>query len=282
MPLCPGSSPGSSPSVTASGGDEEPSETETGSEGAPDGDGLLATTDDGGTREVAQGGAVAVLHDATAAAQTAAALAAGDDAPESAEHHSRGAVVTTAAVTVGWVGDSRAYWVPDAGTPGGPSCLTVDDTLAGQLDAAGVAIADDAPSAGALLRWLGADATDTEPHIADARAARPGRVLVCSDGLYRYVPGRSELAALTPAGTADRVASALVPFALDAGGHDNVTVVVLPVPSGSGAHARRRFEPRATPRRSDCVNPDQPTFRPRCSRTSTCPPDSRWSTRWSP
>ncbi len=226
------------PSVTVGGGAEEPSETETETEtetkraeGAPDGGGLLATTDDGGTREVTQGGAVAVLHDATAAAQTAAALAAGDDAnPNPPSSTFVAAVVTTAAITVGWVGDSRAYWVPDAGTPGGPSCLTVDDTLAGQLGAAGVAMAADAPNAGALIRWLGADAADTEPHTSTLVPPGPGRVIVCSDGLYRYVPQPEQLADATPAGSPIDVASALVRFALQAGGQDNVTVVVLPYP----------------------------------------------------
>ena len=190
-----------------------------------------ATTDDVGTHEVTHGGAVAVLHDATAAAQTAAALAAGEDAnPNPPSTTFVAAVVTAAAVTVGWVGDSRAYWVPDVGTPGGPSCLTVDDTLAGQLSAAGVAMASDAPNAGALIRWLGADATDTEPHTSTLAPPGPGRVIVCSDGLYRYVPQPDQLANATPAGTPIEVASALVRLALEAGGQDNVTVVVLPYP----------------------------------------------------
>ena len=225
----PGLVAGVEPAASAGGGDEDTSETEAAR--SPSGGGLLATTDDVGTREVTQGGAVAVLHDATAAAQTAAALAAGDEAnPNPPSTTLVAAVVTTAAITVGWVGDSRAYWVPDAGTPGGPSCLTVDDTLAGQLGAAGVAMAADAPNAGALIRWLGADATDTEPHTSTLVPPGPGRVIVCSDGLYRYVPQPDQLADATPAGTPIDVASALVRLALQAGGQDNVTVVVLPYP----------------------------------------------------
>jgi len=235
----PGLVAGVEPVVTADGGrpattvtevrDGESSETE--AEGTPDDGGPLATTDDAGTREVTEGGAVAVLHDATAAAQTAAASAAGDDAnPNPPSTTLVAAIVTTAAITVGWVGDSRAYWVPDAGTTGGPSCLTVDDTLAGQLGAAGVAMAADAPSAGALIRWLGADATDTEPHTSTLIPPGPGRVIVCSDGLYRYVPQPDQLADATPTDTPINVASALVRLALQAGGQDNVTVVVLPYP----------------------------------------------------
>lgn len=225
----PGLVAGVEPVASTGGGDGDTSETE--AVRSPSGSGLLATTDDVGTREVTQGGAVAVLHDATAAAQTAAALAAGDEAnPNPPSTTLVAAVVTTAAITVGWVGDSRAYWVPDAGTPGGPSCLTVDDTLAGQLGAAGVAMAADAPNAGALIRWLGADATDTEPHTSTLVPPGPGRVIVCSDGLYRYVPQPDQFADATPAGTPIDVASALVRLALQAGGQDNVTVVVLPYP----------------------------------------------------
>jgi serine/threonine protein phosphatase PrpC len=193
--------------------------------------GLLATTDDVGTHEVTHGGAAALLHDATAAAQAAAASVVGADGnPNPPSTTLVAAVVTAADITVGWVGDSRAYWLPDAGTPGGPSCLTVDDTFAGQLGAAGVAMATDAPNAGALIRWLGADATDTEPHISTLVPPGPGRVIVCSDGLYRYVPQPDQLANATPAGPAIEVASALVRLALEAGGQDNVTVVVLSYP----------------------------------------------------
>ena len=105
------------PVVSAEGGDGDTSDAE--AERAPEDGGLLATTDDVGTREVTEGGAVAVLHDATAAAQTAAASAAGDDMnPNPPSTTFVAAIVTAAAVTVGWVGDSRAYWVPDSGTPG--------------------------------------------------------------------------------------------------------------------------------------------------------------------
>jgi serine/threonine protein phosphatase PrpC len=155
------------------------------------------------------------------------------------------AVVTPEAITVGWVGDSRAYWIPDGHLAdpaalvldpvGGldvarPICMTVDDTLGGQLAAAGVDVSDGAPNMAALVRWLGADATDTSPHVRVFTPAGPGRVIVCSDGLYRYAPDAAALAALTPSGDPIEVARKLVQFALDAGGQDNVTVIVVPYP----------------------------------------------------
>jgi serine/threonine protein phosphatase PrpC len=196
--------------------------------------GELDADDDTGTREVARTGAIALLQSAATAAQTAAAAAAGGKSgPNPPSTTFVAAVVTATEVAVGWVGDSRVYWLPDPGTPGDPLCLTVDDTLAGQLGAAGVTVSADAPNASALLRWLGADATDTDPHVASHAPAGPGRVIVCSDGLYRYVPAPAQLAAATPDGRPIEVASALVRLALDAGGQDNVTVAVLPYPPKS-------------------------------------------------
>jgi len=190
--------------------------------------------DESGTREVTRTEAIELLEEAATVAQEAAARAAGGETgPNPPGSTFVAAVVTAAEVAVGWVGDSRAYWLPDPGTPGDAVCLTVDDTLAGQLRAAGVIVSPDAPNVAALLRWLGADATDTEPHVASHVPAGPGRVIVCSDGLYRYLPEPDDLASATPAGRPIDVASALVRLAVDAGGQDNVTVVVLPYPPKS-------------------------------------------------
>ena len=60
--------------------------------------------------------------------------------------------------------------------------------------------------------------------------AGPGRVLVCSDGLFRYRPEPDDLAAATPAGPALATAQSLVTLALEAGGEDNISVAVVPYP----------------------------------------------------
>jgi serine/threonine protein phosphatase PrpC len=165
------------------------------------------------------------------------------------------AVLTDTDITVGWVGDSRAYWL--AADPAGSTCLTVDDSLAGRLTeeladrsgeageagtpanagppgAAG-ALADAGPHALSLLRWLGADATDTEPRVVVFTPTAPGRLLVCSDGLHRYLPRPADLAAAASSAThgsaaAAIVARALTQLALDAGGQDNIAVAVLEFP----------------------------------------------------
>jgi serine/threonine protein phosphatase PrpC len=146
------------------------------------------------------------------------------------------AVVSAHEVTVGWVGDSRAYWL--AAAPADSLALTSDDSLAGQLAGAGQP-PDHGPGADpralALLRWLGADATDTAPHLRTFTPPGPGRVLLCSDGLSRYLPQPADLA--TAVSTVESLAAArlLTQLALDAGGQDNIAVVLLPFPPPSAS-----------------------------------------------
>lgn len=139
------------------------------------------------------------------------------------------AVVTAATVTVGWIGDSRAYWLPHDAAP---VCLTTDDSLANELIATGTPPADAyaAPHSGALVRWLGVDADDGPPKVVTIAPETPGRLIVCSDGLSRYRSAPAELAASTPPAAPLPVAHHLTRLALDAGGVDNITVVVVPYP----------------------------------------------------
>jgi PPM family protein phosphatase len=168
---------------------------------------------------------------AAGAAQAAATLAAG---PEPGTNPPAStfvcAVVEPDTVTVGWVGDSRAYWLPDG--DGEPACLTTDDSMAAQFAARGAEVPAGIPPAQAvaLVRWLGADATDTAPHLRTISPAGPGRVLVCSDGLFRYRPEATALAAATPKTGPLETAQVLVQLALDAGGADNIAVAVLRYP----------------------------------------------------
>ncbi|MGV9316059.1 PP2C family protein-serine/threonine phosphatase [Streptomyces sp. NPDC003691] len=153
-----------------------------------------------------------------------------------------GAVSAGELLIVGWVGDSRAYWVPDDRS--GPSArLTEDDSWAAQMVAAGLmteaeAYADE--RAHAITGWLGADAYELDPHTAAFKPDRPGVVVVCTDGLWNYAEAAEEMARVVPADAALRPlhsARTLVGHALDGGGHDNVTVAVLPFavgPRGGG------------------------------------------------
>ncbi|TYB49467.1 PP2C family protein-serine/threonine phosphatase [Actinomadura chibensis] len=170
------------------------------------------------------------------AAEVVTSLATGrnpDDAPACTFVS---AVVDRTGVTVGWVGDSRAYWL----APGGSSLLTRDDSWAARMVERGelseaAAWAD--RRAHVLTAWLGADAGAVEARVTAFRPAVPGLVMLCSDGLWNHLPEPSALAAVAfAAGAADPAGPAgaarrLLRAALDAGGHDNVTVAVIPYPT---------------------------------------------------
>ncbi|AYG82835.1 Serine/threonine phosphatase stp [Streptomyces hundungensis] len=144
-----------------------------------------------------------------------------------------GAVSANGLLVVGWVGDSRAYWVPDDRTAA-PARLTEDDSWAAQMVAARLMSEADAYAderAHAITGWLGADAYELDPHTASFKPDRPGVVVVCTDGLWNYAEAAEEMARVLPPDAAGRPlhsAQVLVGHALDGGGHDNVTVAVLP------------------------------------------------------
>jgi serine/threonine protein phosphatase PrpC len=143
------------------------------------------------------------------------------------------AVIRDDAVTVCWLGDSRAYWLST-----GPDVmrLSTDDSLAEEIIARGAMSEAEAlasPQAHVITRWLGADIVEPEPHVVRFEPLGPGAVLVCSDGLWNYRPEAAGLAELAlPAALTDPLGAAaeLVKFALDAGGMDNITAVLVPFP----------------------------------------------------
>jgi serine/threonine protein phosphatase PrpC len=134
-------------------------------------------------------------------------------------------------LTIGWVGDSRAYWLGEAA-----SLLTADNSWVREQVEGLRMTPDEAeahPQAHAITRWLGADAPDGPEQVVSFCPGGRGRVVVCSDGLWNYAPDPDELACWVgehPSSTpALAVAQSLMDRALDAGGHDNVTVVVVDI-----------------------------------------------------
>jgi serine/threonine protein phosphatase PrpC len=146
------------------------------------------------------------------------------------------AVMTSEVVTLCWLGDSRAYWL-GAGQGAAAQRLTRDDSVAEEMVAAGLLSEADAlatPQAHVVTGWVGADsAGGAEPHVTRFEPPGPGVLMLCSDGLWNYQPEAAELAALAlPLALTDPLgaAAALVQFALEAGGMDNITVVLSPFP----------------------------------------------------
>lgn len=132
------------------------------------------------------------------------------------------------------LGDSRCYWFPDAGEA---VQLTRDDSAAEALIDAGATPeqAYGSQQSHAITRWLGRDSDNTVPTIGRLAITEDGWLLACSDGLWNYAREASVLAAqlriavLASSGEPERVALALVQWASDQGGHDNITVALARV-----------------------------------------------------
>lgn len=175
----------------------------------------------------------ALLVRATEVAQAAATAAAVPDDPNP------GAATYVATVVrptpdgvvrswTAWLGDSRAYWLHgDEVTQ-----LTTDDVWWREQVAEELLSEEDAlvdPRAQSITRWLGADAVISTPTIQETEHDPGGRLLVCSDGLWKYLPAESDVAAkITELALDDpgQLAEELVAFALERGGHDNTTVAI--------------------------------------------------------
>lgn len=80
-----------------------------------------------------------------------------------------------------------------------------------------------------LARYLDGRSDGRSPDLTPLRL-RPGdRILLCSDGLTSYVPQELVHDALDSYRDAGTAADRLVALALDHGGRDNVTVIVVDV-----------------------------------------------------
>jgi serine/threonine protein phosphatase PrpC len=148
------------------------------------------------------------------------------------QHSGMGTTVTAALliggkVTLGHVGDSRAYRIRD----GELEQLTEDHSLVGDLMRSGRLTPEEAdahPQRSVITRALGTDpevVVDTLVVDAD-----PGDLfLLCSDGLTTMVSDDDILGILAAAPTLDDAARELVRAANSGGGEDNVTVVLFRV-----------------------------------------------------
>src|SRR5919199_1428746 len=140
------------------------------------------------------------------------------------------AVVVDRTATIGWLGDSRAYWI----SPNGSRQLSKDDSWLYDMVASGrmtEAQARKSDKAHAITRWLGVDAIeDSEPSVVNFAIPGSGYLLLCTDGLWNYAPELaqiSELVKLMSEADALTLSRRLVEFARRSGGHDNITVAVL-------------------------------------------------------
>jgi PPM family protein phosphatase len=148
---------------------------------------------------------------------------------------------------VAHVGDSRAYLMRgDDMIP-----ITEDHSLVAELVRSGDLTRDQAaehPQKNLITRALGADEeVDVDTAILPIEAG--DRILLCSDGLSDMVSetGISEILADSP-DDPERAARVLLSAALDAGGNDNITIVIVDVKEQRtpGVRKRRERRPGAT------------------------------------
>jgi protein phosphatase len=160
-------------------------------------------------------------------------------------------VVDDGTAVLGHVGDSRAYLMRD----GSVTQLTDDHSLVEQLVREGRLSPEEAlthPQRAIITRALGVDAeVEVDTYRVDLK---PGdRLLLCSDGLTNMLSDDTIAVTLRRYADPQQAADTLVDMANQAGGDDNITVVVVDAladggngPAASAAEATAA-EPAAAP-----------------------------------
>ena len=123
------------------------------------------------------------------------------------------------------LGDSRAYLLRQ----GRLHRLTRDHTIAQELADAGAISpesVDSHPMRHVLTHVIGTKGEKAQAELGMLRLIDHDEVLLCSDGLTEMVTDEAIAGALQKRGSAAGACNALIDMALDAGGRDNVTVVL--------------------------------------------------------
>ena len=153
-----------------------------------------------------------------------------DEARADAQRAGMGTTLTAAyvhdnTVVVAHVGDSRCYLLRD----GDLVRLTRDHSLVGELVARGKlteAQAESHPQRSVITRALGAGA-DVEVDVEVFPARAGDLFLVCSDGLTGMVHEPQLKPLLLQDGSLEQVGRSLIAAANEAGGRDNITVILF-------------------------------------------------------
>lgn len=133
------------------------------------------------------------------------------------------------AYEVVWVGDSRAYLFD-----GDLHLITRDHSLVEAMVARGEITPEEAPShksRNVIMQALGLVPREKLELGTNSGVLKPGeRLLLCSDGLSGVVSNAAIAATLAGDATAQVMAEQLVQQAVEGGGSDNITAVVLCAP----------------------------------------------------
>jgi PPM family protein phosphatase len=129
-------------------------------------------------------------------------------------------------VTIGHVGDSRAYF---AGPDGELKAITKDHSLVKRLLELGQISEKEAsvhPQRNVLYRAVG----QTEPYRPDIETLTfpsPGSLMICSDGLWGVVGQNNLQKTIRKSGGIMETCQKMVDLANQAGGPDNITVILV-------------------------------------------------------
>lgn len=147
---------------------------------------------------------------------------------ESAETTIVAAIVAQDLITVGWVGDSRAYIIDGEEE----QQITVDDSWIEEEVTAGKLTREEAlkdKRAHMITQALGMKDEPIDIHIVQKTLPKGALLLLCTDGLWNYLPNSKDVSCYL-AGyqwtNAHDICRYMCDFALEKGGRDNVTIAV--------------------------------------------------------
>ena len=135
------------------------------------------------------------------------------------------AVSLGGSLLIGHIGDSRVYMLRRRKL----HQLTRDDTLAQALIDAGIADAEDTATRAVrrvLTAAIGSIGAPIDPQVQRVHLNHNDQILLCTDGLTGMVPDELITATLLETPSAREACQSLVDLALNAGGLDNVTIVL--------------------------------------------------------
>lgn len=136
------------------------------------------------------------------------------------------ALVLGQQITIGHVGDSRAYTILPAGRV---EQLTHDHSLVKRLEELGHLNKEEAasfPHRNVLIRALG-QGDNLEVDVFTIPFPRSGTLMLCSDGLWGVVAEQEISRSLYDAPTLERACQNMVSAANIAGGPDNISVILV-------------------------------------------------------
>jgi protein phosphatase len=145
-------------------------------------------------------------------------------------------------LSIAHVGDSRLYLVRN----GTIQPLTSDHSWVAEQVTQGrmsEAEAERSPRRNIVTRALGVEST-VEIDLAEMPLLSGDVLLLCSDGLTRGVRSKDILQILELDGALEVKTERLVTMANEAGGDDNITVLIVAIQQGTSARLWQRFRPR--------------------------------------